>query len=101
MGREYSSNLASSDSATDFPESRSVYRSRRTSRESSEAAVPRPGIRDDTAAAPRSNRPVFLRPRVNARIASITVETILSFFADFALKPVMGPQCHCSIVIDK
>lgn len=73
-----------------------VHRNRRTSRVSSEAAVPRPGIRDDSAAAPRSNRPVFGRPRANASVASITVDTILSLFADFTVKPViptLPPKC--------
>ncbi len=45
-----------------------------------------PGTRDESAAATRSKRPLFRRPRRNAITASITVEIILILFADCLLK---------------
>ena len=46
-------------------------------------------MRDESAAAPNNRRPLFGRPRRNASALSISVETMLSLFADRELRAVM------------
>jgi hypothetical protein len=58
-------------------------------RSNSDVAVPIPGIRADSAAAPRRTSPLLGRPRANATAASITVDTMLSLFADWSFVAVI------------
>ena len=51
----------------------------------SDVAVPRPGIRDDSAAAPSRRNPLFGRPRTKANAASTRVDMMLILFADWML----------------
>jgi hypothetical protein len=54
-------------------------------RSNSDVAVPTPGIRDDSTAAPRSRSPLFGRPRAKAKAASTRVDTMLILFTDWTL----------------
>ena len=52
-------------------------------------AVPTPGIREESAAAPSNSSPDPRRPFLNSIIASITVVTVLAFLSAFARPPVV------------
>ena len=54
-------------------------------RSKSDVAVPSPGIRDDSAAAPSNRSPLFGRPRAKANAASTRVDMMLILFADWTL----------------